>query len=1031
MKRLYQFSCLMKQSAYKRSNAFILLFLFLLTGLTLPFNIFSQDVESLLSHLKWRNIGPNRGGRSIAVAGHKERPFEYYFGATGGGLWKTEDGGATWRPVTDGQIHSSSVGAVAVAESNPDIVYIGMGEVQLRQNVLQGDGVYRSDDGGKTWRHIGLKETQAIGRIRIHPQNPDRVYVAALGHPFGRNPERGIFRTLDGGKTWEKILFRDDGTGAVDLVMDHNNPDILYATLWEVYRKPWILWSGGAGSGLFKSTDGGDTWKELTRNPGLPKGTLGKMTVTVSGGDSERIWANIEAEHGGLHRSDDGGETWTLVNNHRDLWQRAFYFLRIQADPVDRETLYILSYRLIKSTDGGQTFQYLPQTHADHHDLWIDPTNPRRMINGNDGGGVVSVNGGQTWTHMQYPTAQIYRLTVTHDFPYHVCGAQQDNSTVCVPSGGGRHLRNPRDEAGNWMYAVGGGENGFIAVHPTKRNIFYSGATNTLHRYDRNTGRAIDIQPLPRIVMGEPARDMPERWNWNYPIALSPVNPNLLYVGSQHVWRTMDEGQSWEKMSPDLTRSDSATLGDSGGPIILDQDGPEIYATIYALTPSRHDVNTIWTGSDDGLIHITRDGGENWLNVTPRDLPAHSKVTAIESSPHLPGTVYVTARRYEMDDRNLYVWKTMDYGETWTKIIVGIEDDDFAHTICEDPVRSGLLYLGTEHGVYVSFDEGGHWQSLSLNLPDTPVMGIAVKQNDLVIATHGRSFYVLDDIHLLRQIDQDKLRKDFYLFEPATAIRRSKQAVLDFYLSEAGHHVTVDILDNNGDVVRELLNATVKEKGLNRLIWNLRYTGATSFPGIILEGGNPRRGPWAPPGSYQARISVDGKSQTQIFSVEKDPRLTDVTDNDLKSQFKLAIKIRDAESAANETVIQYRQLEKEIRKRLRQSGDQQLHKLASEFLLGLEAIAGQLYQLRNQSPKDKIAFPIKLNDRLTGLRSHLESGDGPPPQAYYDVYERLTTELTVHVNNWNAILRKDLASMNTILMRLGLEEIAVLGSVGF
>lgn len=561
--------------------------------------------SEMIKNLEWSNIGPKRGGRSIAVAGSSIRPYEYYFGATGGGLWKTTDGGNSWDPITDGQLKSSSVGAVAVSQSNPDIVYIGMGESQLRQNVLQGDGVYRSTDAGKSWNHIGLEETQAISRIRIHPNDPNRVYVAALGHPFASNMERGIFRTKDGGISWDQILYKNDQTGAIDLVLDPNNPEIMYATLWEVYRKPWILWSGGSGSGLYKSVDGGDNWTEITRNPGLPEGIWGKSTVTLSGADSKRIYVNIEAENGGLYRSDDGGITFALINNHRDLWQRAFYFLRIQADPNDRDVIYILSFKLIKSVDGGKSFKYLPETHVDHHDLWIDPLNPERMINGNDGGGVVSVNGGQTWTHMRYPTAQIYRLSVTNDFPYHVAGGQQDNSTVVVPSDGG-YLRNERLEPGEMMYAAGGGENGYVVQHPTKLNIFYSGRTNALDRYDRNTGLVTDIQPFPRIVMGEAAEVMPERWNWNYPIAVTDLEPDAIYVGSQYLWKSSDQGQNWKKISPDLTRADRSTMGNSGGPIVLDQDGPEIYATIYTIEPSPHNANTIWVGSDDGLIHLTQ-----------------------------------------------------------------------------------------------------------------------------------------------------------------------------------------------------------------------------------------------------------------------------------------------------------------------------------------------------------------------------------------------------------------------------------------
>jgi photosystem II stability/assembly factor-like uncharacterized protein len=973
--------------------------------------------------LKWTNIGHKRGGRSIAVAGSSIRPFEYYFGAVGGGLWKTIDGGTSWNPVTDGKINSSSVGAVAVDQTNPDIVYMGMGEAQLRQNVLQGDGVYRSMDGGNTWKHLGLEKTQVISRIRIHPENPDHVYVAALGHTFGSNAERGIFRTKDGGKSWKKILFKNDKTGAVDLTLDPNNPDIIYATLWEVYRKPWILWSGGEGSGLYKSVDGGDTWKEITRNQGLPEGIWGKSTVSVSAADSKRVYVNVEAENGGLYRSDDGGETFELINNHRDLWQRAFYFLRIQADPVDRDVVYILSFKFIKSEDGGKSFKYLPQNHADHQDLWIDPLNPKRMILGHDGGGVVSVTGGQTWSHMRYPTSQIYRLSVTNDFPYHVAGGQQDNSTAVVPSDGG-FLRNMRLAKGEMMYPAGGGENGYVVQHPTKLNIFYSGATNRLDRYDRNTGLKTDIQPYPRIVMGEAAAVMPERWSWNYPIVVSAIEPDALYVGSQHLWKSIDEGQHWEKISQDLTRADISTMGNSGGPIVYDQDGPEIYATIYAIEPSPHDANTIWVGSDDGLIHLTQDGGKSWSNVTPIDLPINSKVSSIESSPHNPATAYATARRYEMDDRNPYIWKTEDYGKTWTKIVNGIEENDFGHSIFEDPKKEGLVYLGTEKGVYVSFSGRNNWQSLSNNLPITPVMGIAVKQNELVIATHGRAYWKMENIEFLRQISSVELTENqSHLFKPSNAIRRAYPTTIDYNLRDKNSQVKLEIVDKDGNFVISLLDKKINSSGMFRMIWNLRYEGATSFPGIVLEGGNPRRGPWAPPGEYAVKLTVNDKVQLQSFEVEKDPRLPEVSNEDLYAQFDLAIKIRACESEANEGVILYRKLKKEVADRLSKSSNKSLHKTADQFIKDSREIADKLYQLKNQSPKDKIAFPIRLNDRLTGLRRHLEDGDGKPSQSYIQVYEELSNELRTHMKNFSDLLKNDLPRLNKKLMNLNLKTI--------
>ena len=981
----------------------------------------AQDEAALLPPLEWRSIGPDRGGRSIAVAGHADRPFEYYFGATGGGLFKTSDGGSSWLPVTDGQIGSASVGAVTVAESNPDVVYIGMGEVQLRANVLLGDGVYRSNDGGRIWSHLGLAETHAIARIRVHPTDPNHVYVAALGHPFGPNPERGIFRTVDGGGTWERVLFRNDRTGAVDLVIDPRDPNVLYATLWEVYRKPWRLWSGGEGSGIFKSTDGGDSWSELTGNPGFPSGVLGKITVTVSGADSERVWANVEAEDGGLYMSDDGGASWTLMNAHRDIWQRAFYFQRIQADPVDRNTIYILNFRLMKSTDAGRTLQTVPETHADHHDLWIDPTNPLRMINGNDGGGVISVNGGQTWTDMRYPTAQIYRLATTVDFPYHACGAQQDNSTACVSSERG-HLHNPRGVSTEWMYSVGGGESGYVAPHPTDPDIFYAGATNTLTRYDRGTGILRDIQPYPRIVMGEPARDMPERWNWTYPIVVAPTDSSVLYVGSQHLWKSTDEGTSWRRVSPDLTRAEPETMDDSGGPIVKDQDGPEVYPTLYTIAPSPHDGATIWTGSDDGLVHVTRDSGDTWSNVTPPDMPPHTRVMIVEVSLHDPGTTYVAGIRYEMDDRAPYAWSTNDYGTGWTKIVTGMRADDFVRVIREDPNRRGLLYAGTEHGVSVSFDDGASWSSLSLNLPDTPVTGLTVEDRDLVISTHGRSFWVLDDIETLRQIDAGVVAADVHLFEPADAFRRSAPAVIDYHVSGSRRSVRVDVLDAEGRHVRTLFEG-VRDEGTHRARWNLRYPGAVTFDGIVLEGGNPAVGPWAPPGQYRARLTVDGEEWVESFDVRRDPRLTGVTDSDLVAQFELALAIRDAESEANRSVLVIRDLRGQLEESMAGSGAARLEESAALFAGEMSALEAELYQFRNQSPKDKIALPIKLNDRLTGLRNRLEQGDAAPTDAYRTVFEELSDELAGYMQALEHLLTEDLPRLNRELAEAGLPQV--------
>jgi photosystem II stability/assembly factor-like uncharacterized protein len=1015
-----------------------LLALLVVVAAAVPGRVGGQSDSGLFAPFAWRNIGPNRGGRSIAAAGSAARPNEYYFGATGGGLWKTTDGGTTWAPVTDGQIGSSSVGAVAVAPSNPDVVYLGMGETQLRGNVMQGDGLYRSGDGGRTWQHRGLTESQAIARVRVDPTNADLVYVAAFGSPFAPNDERGVFRSRDGGQTWTRVLFGSARAGAVDLVIDPSNPRVLYATLWEVYRKPWQLWSGGPGSGLYKSSDGGDTWTNLTRNPGLPSGVIGKMTVAVSPVDPNRVWANVEAADGGLYRSDDAGATWTHINGDRNLWQRAFYFLRIVADPKDRETLYTLSFQLEKSTDGGRSFAPVPTPHADHHDLWIAPDDPRRMIEANDGGAIVSVNGGRTWTAQRYPTAQIYRVATTDERPYHVCGAQQDNTTVCVPSTESQ-LAAPDARPGDWYYAVGGGESADIAPKPGAPDIFFAGSTNTLTRYDRRTGASSDVQPYPRIVMGEPASAMPERWNWTYPLAISRVDPRILLAGSQHLWKSMDDGRTWRRISPDLTRADPATMGNSGGPIVFDQDGPEIYATIFAIAPSRRDTATIWTGSDDGLVHVTRNGGRTWRNITPPNVPPNTRISRIDASWHRAGTAYVAAERHQVNDRAPYIWRTHDYGATWTKITDGLAADDFVRVVREDRARAGLLFAGTEHGVRVSFDDGTHWRSLSRNLPDVQVSDLVVEERDLVIATHGRSFWILDDLSALRQMTPAMLAggdgSRARLLRPADAVGRTAPAIIDYYLTSAVDSVVVDIFDPAGARVRSL-GTPRRGPGLARVQWDLRYPGATSFPGIVLEGGDPRRGVWAPPGRYRVRLSVHAGGEvvadTQPLIVARDPRFPSVSDADLRGQFDLARRIRDKESDANGTVVGIRALRAQLREResaaAKQSGSEVARRVIADVARldsAMTDVESTLYQVKNRSPKDKIAFPIRVNDRLTALRAQVDDGYGRPTAAQLEVFGELAAEVDATLARLAAVYGRELARLNASLRAAKLAEVGV------
>ncbi|MEW5982485.1 MAG: glycosyl hydrolase [Acidobacteriota bacterium] len=992
--------------------------------------------DSLFGGLRWRSIGPARGGRSTAVAGSQSRPLEYYFGATGGGLWKTTDGGTTWRAVSDRHFTSSSVGAVVVAPSNPDVVYAGTGETQLRGNIIQGDGVYKSTDGGKTWSHSGLRDSMAIARLRVHPSNPDLVYAAVLGHPYAASPERGVFRSKDGGKTWQRILFRDDKTGAVDLSMHPGNPQTLYAALWEVFRTPHSLSSGGPGSGLFTSTDGGDSWSELTKNPGLPAGIWGKVGVAVSPADANRVYAIVENEKGGVFLSNDAGATWTQVNDERRLRQRAFYYTRIYADPKVRDTVYVLNTGFYRSTDAGKTYAAIRVPHGDNHDLWIAPDDPKRMINSNDGGANVSVNGGESWTDQDFATAQFYNAFVTADVPYHVCGAQQDNSTACVSSTGQGAL-----------YAVGGGESGYIAPDPRNPDIFYAGSYGGyLTRFDRETGHMRAVNVWPDNPMGHSSSDITERFQWTFPIVFSATDPRVLYVASQHLWRTTDEGQSWERISPDLTRHDLATMGPSGGPITLDQTGVETYATIFTIAPSRHDSHTIWTGSDDGLIHVTRDGGRTWENVTPADLPDFARISVIEASPHKAGTAYVAANRYQRGDRGPHVYRTTDFGRTWTRIVRGLPLNDFARAIREDVKRAGLLYLGTEHGFYASFDDGANWQSLRLDLPDTPVHGIVSTENDVVIGTHGRSFYILDNVAVLRQLKPGLADADVHLFDPADAVRGvSRNVTIDYYLKSAADRVAIEILDANGRVLTSFAgeakagqkpaDAPPEEEffrgrppqvatraGMNRFTWDMRAAGATEFPGMILWAASTR-GPLVPPGTYQVRLTAAGQAKTK-FTITRNVAVPGVTDADLQAQFELASQIRDRVSQANDTVIRLREMKKQLAERAGTMREKEKGKKPSKPVVAadaliekLTAIEGEIYQYRNQSNQDPLNFPIRVNNKLAALQGVVEAGDGRPTEQSRVVFKALSGRLDEQLATLDALVKTDLAALNKELLK--------------
>ena len=723
---------------------------------------------AVLKSLEWRCIGPFRGGRVVAVAGDPLHAQVFYFGSTGGGIWKTTDGGILWENVSDGYFKRASVGALAVSESDPNVIYVGMGETTIRGNVSHGDGIYRSTDGGKSWTHLGLADTRNIAKVRIHPRNPDLVYVAALGHAHGPNAERGVFRTSNGGKSWERILFRSEKTGAIDLSMDPNNPRILYAAFWEAHRKPYTLVSGGEECGLFKSTDGGDTWKEITRNEGLPKGMLGKIGVVVSPAQPDRVWAIVDAEDGAIFRSDDGGEHWERLCEDRNIRARPWYYMHIIADPHDADTVWALNVSAWKSIDGGRTFSEMQIPHGDNHELWIDPVNPQRMIEGNDGGACVSFNGGASWSSIyNQPTAEFYHVTTDNQFPYKVYGAQQDNSTICVP--GRSHVAGISNAE---TFEVGGGESGYIAVRPDDPNIVYAGNYGGyLSRYDHRTHHERNITVWPEASTGWGAKDTKYRFQWTSPTLLSPHDPNVLYTTGNHVFRSTDEGSSWEMISPDLTRNDVTKQEASGGPPTKDNTGTEYYCTIFAFAESPITRGLFWAGSDDGLVHISRDGGQSWQNVTPAELPEWALISIIEPSPHDPAVAYLAATRYKWDDFQPYLYKTSDYGATWTKITNGIAENDFTRVIREDPVRRGLLYAGTETGMHVSFDDGANWQTLQLNLPVVPIHDLVVKDSDLVVATHGRSFWILDDITPVRAASQEIQQLPFFLFKPRPTVR--------------------------------------------------------------------------------------------------------------------------------------------------------------------------------------------------------------------------------------------------------------------
>lgn len=1007
--------------------------------------LFAQVSPDLYKALEWRGIGPYRGGRVTAVAGIPNDRLVYYMGATGGGVWKTVDGGISWKAVSDQYFKTGSVGAIAVADSNPNIIYVGTGEACLRANISHGDGVYKSIDGGKSWANVGLGDTSQIGKVRVDPRNPDIVYVAAVGHPYGPNEERGVFRSHDGGRSWQKVLYINDKTGAVDLAMDPQDSLTLYATTWQVLRTPWVIDSVGPGGGIYKTTDGGNTWTQL--KTGLPKGDKGKIGITVSPVNRSRIWATVEAEEGGIYRSDNAGQSWTLLNDHIEVRARQYYYGHIIADPQQADTVYTLSSKkFLRSVDGGKTYKSLETPHGDYHDLWIDPHDNLRMIDGDDGGADISFDGGKSWSsEMNQPTGQFYTVDTDNDFPYRVYGAQQDNTTVSIASRTG----GPGIDVTDW-YEVGGGESGYVVPHPKDFNLVYAGAFwGLLTRYDHHTGSLRNISVWPDLPGGRTAAQLKYRFQWTFPIAVSPVNPGTVYAGANVLFRSTDEGQSWEEISPDLTRDDKKRERTG----ILE----DVYSTIFTIAPSSVDQGVIWTGSDDGLIYLTRDGGKTWTNVTPPAIQPWTRINIIEASPHDAQTAYVAANRYQLDDFKPYIYRTHNFGRTWTLITTGIAQNSFARSVRQDRVRKDLLYAGTETGVYVSFDDGDHWQTLQLNLPIVPITDLKLKGDDLVASTQGRSFWILDDITPLQQLTAEVTASKAYLFQPRSAIRGRRDRsfkpptgmgqnpppglIVYYYLAAATtQNVSLQFQDDNGKPVREFTRSSKStpdnhdavrvEAGLNRFVWNMRYPDADSIDGGTYLLGGSLRGPEVAPGKYKVKLMASGQSYVQNFTIQKDPRLT-TTDLDYRRQLELSLAVRDKISAAHDSINAIHRIQNQLATVLHSpKADSSIANGASQLDEKLEAVLHKLFEPRFTGFDDQtLIFPLQLNNRLAAMQNYLV-GDYAPTDQDYKVFKDLSNELDQLLVTLNQIMQVDLPAFNSKLKALDLPTITIPATAG-
>lgn len=1005
--------------------------------------------EALYSSMEYRLVGPFRGGRSAAVTGVPGKPNLFYFGAAGGGVWRTTDGGRAWENISDG-FFGGSIGAVEVAQSDPNVLYAGGGEKTVRGNVSSGYGVWKSVDAGKTWQQAGLEKTRHIPRLKVHPDNPDVVYAAVLGNIYKPTEARGVYKSTDGGQSWRHVLFVNDLAGAVDLTLDPTNPRILYASTWRVQRTPYSLSSGGEGSALWKSTDSGETWKEISTHEGFPEGTLGIIGVTVSPVNSQRVWAIVEnKEKGGLYRSEDGGKTWSQVNSERKLRQRAWYYTRLYADTQDEDVVYVLNVRYHKSTDGGKTFNTFNAPHGDHHDLWIAPEDPNRMIIGDDGGAQISYDGGTTWsTYYNQPTAQFYRVTTDNAHPYRIYVAQQDNSTIRI-----RHRSDGRAIGEDDWEETAGGESAHIAVDPKNDDIVYGGSYGgflTRVNHDAGTVRAVNVWP--DNPMGYGAEGMKYRFQWNFPILFSRHNPDKLYTFSNHVHMSTNEGQSWELLSPDLTRNDPDKLVSSGGPITQDNTGVEYYCTIFAANESPIKEGLMWVGSDDGLIHITKDGGQNWENVTPEGMPEWNMINSIEPSAFDEGTCYVAATRYKLGDFTPYLYKTEDYGKTWSLITDGIPEEHFTRVVREDPKRKGLLYAGTETGMYISFDDGASWNPFQLNLPIVPITDLTIKDNNLIVATQGRSLWILDDLTVLHQLEEASKNSSAILYKPKDSYRTKGGAastpsrtagqnppngvVTHFYMKDLSEKDSVsltytsmagDTLANYSTFAKEKNKKLAVKKGGNTHVWDTRGKGAERLDGMILWWAN-LEGAKAVPGSYKVHLNTGDQTLAQDFKIIPDPR-AEVSVADMQAQYDFISDVNGTVDRAHQSIKKIRNVNTQLDAFIKQyEGNEATADLvarAEKMKEGFGEIEKALYQTQNRSGQDPLNFPIRLTNKLAHLNSLVSLDDFPPTAQDVAVKTELSTEINKQLNAFDKMVDSEITSFNKAFNDLNLNYLFV------